>query len=167
MTDEDFPVLGLHRGQPVPLLREIPQVRWRELLAPLTDGARRQAAQSAPHGQHGDALVLIAELELEDLEREQALRDAVDEPSRLIAPTARKPRSLTGRQVNVRLRWRDFESLEEAADIAAAPPPSWLASSSSTELSACCTSTAVSTAQAGARARHPTTTPRSENITSR
>lgn len=102
MADEDFPVLGLHRGQPVPLLREIPQARWRELLAPLTDGARRQAAQSVPYGQHGDVLVLIAELELEDLER-----------------------------------------------------------------SACCTSTAVSTAQAGARARHPTTTPRSENITSR
>lgn len=122
MADEDFPVLGLHRGQPVPNLGKTPPARWRELLSPLTQSARREAVGSAPNGQVGDALVLVAELELEDGARERALRGTVDQPPRLIAPCAQRPRSLAGRQVNVRLRWRDFESLQQAADIAAVSP---------------------------------------------
>ena len=115
-TGSDFPIAQLHTGQPVPDLHRTDPARWHELLAPLSPAARQAAIHTAATPDEvRKAWELAGVLQLEDGERRDRLRRAAREAPSLAAPAARPRATLAGRQVNVRLRHRDFAALTEAA----------------------------------------------------
>jgi hypothetical protein len=121
-SDAGYPVHRLYQGEPVPHLGRIPRSRWRQALRPLSHPARKSALSSVASPQEASQLlVLLAELEIEDGQRRRRLMATAERPPTIPAPAA-APRSLAGRQVNVRLAHSDFDRLANAAELLGSTP---------------------------------------------
>ena len=86
----DFPIRCVVGGEPIPDLSRIDRSRWREVLIPLSHGARLRAARMTPKRgflDPDDPILLVTQLELEDGGRRDAAVQAASFP-----PTQQPPR---------------------------------------------------------------------------
>lgn len=113
-------ILGRTGGEPIPDLGRLPPEQWKAALRPLTVPARRYALAEAPSRPEIDGLVLQAELEFEDWEREANLRESVESGVSIPAPSI--PRAARGRQINFRLGPTGAEQLDRAAALLGMKP---------------------------------------------
>ncbi|MEA2273288.1 MAG: hypothetical protein QOI98_1996 [Solirubrobacteraceae bacterium] len=121
-SEPDFPVADYLAGEPIPNLARIPVRDWRRVMAPLTMPARRAAIRTSPTDHLSEAMVIGAELEIEDIDRrarrEAVLAHAVAVPTPSVSP---RPRSRS-RQVNFRLGPNASSRLDRAAELLGMKP---------------------------------------------
>ena len=124
MTDLEGPLRlpGLSGGdaeEGLPLLEQLPRAQWRVALKPLAPQDRHRAARRVPAALLGEAVVLAAELEMEDLPPTYARRiDRVTVPG----VDVRLPVRTSPRQVSFRISDDEYARLRRGAELVGLRP---------------------------------------------